>query len=304
MMTGDRMLLLGLGLVFLAVLMPVSVVALTSRDRRQVNRSLEGIAHTRFGATSLAPPELPFTDRVLKPLLHRCSRLGGRLTPSGAIEKMAKRLDLAGNPVNLDVERILAFKAVGLVLGVLAAALLAPDGIRLVAVPLAGALGLFVPDLLLTNRGQKRQLDMRKSLPDALDLLTISVEAGLGFDAALLQVARRTSGPLAGEFFRVLQEMQIGKSRAEAFRGMAERTTVAEFARFSSAIVQADTLGIPIANVLREQAAEMRLKRSQRAEEQAHKVPVKILFPMVLFLLPAIFVIIIGPGALTIAETF
>ena len=130
-----------------------------------------------------------------------------------------------------------------------------------------------------------------------MDLLTISVEAGLGFDAALSQVAKNTEGPLAGEFFRVLQEMQIGKTRAEAFRALAERTTVPELRAFVSSLVQADQFGIPIAKVLREQSKELRVKRRQVAEEKAQKVPVKIMVPLVLFIFPVIFIVILGPAA-------
>lgn len=302
-MRPDQVLLVGLALVFVAVLMPVAVVALTQRDRKQIARSLEGIRRAQYRGGVAAATDQSFQDRVLLPLLGQLSVLGRRLTPAGAAAKLARRLDLAGNPPGLDVERIMALKVVALSGCSTAALVLAPGASKLIAVPLAAAFGLYLPDLLLTNRGQKRQTDLQRTLPDALDLLTISVEAGLSFDAALSQVARKTSGPVAGEFFRVLQEMHIGKTRAAAFRGLAERTTVQELARFSSALVQADGLGIPLGGVLREQAAEMRLKRSQRAEEQAHKVPVKILFPMVVFLLPAIFVIIIGPGALTIMKT-
>ena len=164
--------------------------------------------------------------------------------------------------------------------------------------------GFFVPDLLVYNAGLKRQELIQKTLPDALDMLTVSVEAGLGFDAALSQVTKNTDGPLAGEFFRVLQEMQIGKSRAAAFRAMTDRTTVPDLRNFVSSLVQADTLGVPIAGVLREQAKEMRLKRRQRAEEKAQKIPIKILFPMIFFIFPAMFVVIIGPGAITIIRSF
>lgn len=167
-----------------------------------------------------------------------------------------------------------------------------------------GAAGFFLPDLLTWNAGLKRQEQIQNTLPDALDMLTVSVEAGLGFDAGLSQVSKNTPGPLSGEFFRVLQEMQIGRSRAAAFKSMNERTTVADLRNFVSAIVQADTLGIPIANVLREQAKEMRLKRRQRAEEKAQKIPIKILFPMIFFIFPALFVVIIGPGAITVIRSF
>lgn len=135
-------------------------------------------------------------------------------------------------------------------------------------------------------------------------MLTVCVEAGLGFDAALGQVARNTTGPLSGEFFRVLKEMQIGKDRATAFLDLRNRTTVAELDGFVSALVQADKQGIPVANVLREQAHEMRLKRQQRAEEAAAKVPVKILFPLVCCIFPVMFIVIIGPGAIQIVRSF
>ncbi|NUT97949.1 MAG: type II secretion system F family protein, partial [Saccharothrix sp.] len=163
--------------------------------------------------------------------------------------------------------------------------------------------GFFLPDVLLLNAGQKRQAKIRDALPDALDMLTVCVEAGLGFDAALAQVARNTRGPLAAEFARVLQETQLGTSRTQALRATAERTTVAELRTFVSALVQAGELGVPIGRVLREQAKGMRVRRRQRAEEQAQKVPVKILFPLVVCLFPAIFVVILGPGAISIMRS-
>jgi tight adherence protein C len=169
---------------------------------------------------------------------------------------------------------------------------------------IGAAAGFFLPDLLLYNLGLKRQEELRLGLADALDMLTVCVEAGQGFDSALLQVARSVDGPIAGEFARVLSEIQIGKSRGQAFSSLAERTTVPEARNFISALVQADRLGLPIANVLREQSHQMRLVRRQRAEEKAQKVPVKILFPMLLFIFPALFIVIIGPGAIRMIDTF
>ncbi len=145
---------------------------------------------------------------------------------------------------------------------------------------------------------------MRRELPDALDLLTISVEAGLAFDSALSQVARNTSGPLAEEFFRVLQEMQIGLGRADAMRALGDRTDLPELRGFITSMVQADSFGIPVAQVLRVQAREMRVKRSQRAEELAQKVPVKILFPLIFCILPSLFVVILGPAVIQIFTSF
>ena len=160
-----------------------------------------------------------------------------------------------------------------------------------------------MPNLLLYNASVKRQSRLQISLPDAMDMLTVCVEAGLGFDAALSKVAYNTTGPLADEFSRVLQEMQIGTSRTQALRAMADRTSVAELRGFVSALVQAGELGIPIANVLREQAKEMRLQRRQRAEEKAQQVPVKILVPLIGCLFPALFIVVIGPGAILIMHS-
>ena len=145
---------------------------------------------------------------------------------------------------------------------------------------------------------------MRRTLPDTLDTLTVSVEAGLGFDAALAQVTRYGRGPLAGEFARVLQEMQIGRSRVDALRALAQRTNVTELKSFCAIVVQATELGVPIANVMREQSREMRIRRRQHAEELAQKIPVKILFPLIFCLFPALFIVVLGPGMIRILDTF
>jgi tight adherence protein C len=230
--------------------------------------------------------------------------LAVRLSPSGIGTTLQRRLDLAGNPSRWTPDRILAAKGLGLfIFGGLGALYgVRTIGMLIVYGALAAAAGFFLPDVLLYNAGVKRQQKIQKALPDALDMLTVCVEAGLGFDAALAQVARNTNGPLAAEFSRVLQEIQIGKSRSRALRAMTERTTVPELRSFVSALVQAGELGITIADVLREQAKEMRLRRRQRAEEKAQKVPVKILFPLVFCLFPSMFIVILGPGALSIAQ--
>jgi tight adherence protein C len=231
--------------------------------------------------------------------------VGARLSTAGSRTSLERRLDVAGNPAGWTPDRMLAIKAVGLVvLGVVGALL----GLGHPALPfltgLAGAVaGFFLPDVLLNNAGQKRQQRLAVSLPEALDLLTICVEAGLGFDAALAHVARNLKGPLANEFARVLQEMQIGKSRAEAMRAMAERTSVPEVRAFVSALSQSAELGIPVASVLREQAREMRVRRRQRAETQAQKIPVKMTFPLIGCLLPALFVVILGAGIIDIVHS-
>jgi tight adherence protein C len=249
--------------------------------------------------------ELPALERLGLPLLISMKDVAYRLSPTGTAAKMARRLVLAGNPAGWTAERVMGGKGVGLLVGALAGGLFGGLSLRGLLFAGAGAaLLFFLPDLLLINMGMKRQDELRRGLADALDMLTVCVEAGQGFDAALMQVARSADGPIAGEFARVLSEIQIGKSRGEAFSSLAARTTVPEAKNFVSALVQADRLGLPIGNVLREQSSQMRLVRRQLAEEKAQKVPVKILFPMLLCIFPALFIVIIGPGVIRIIDTF
>ena len=231
--------------------------------------------------------------------------LGQRLSPSAAAAKLQRGLDIAGNPSRWNTDRLFAAKGLGLlVLGGLGALYgLHNHGLAVLAIGFGGIAGFYLPDLLLYNAGIKRQAVIQKDLPDAMDMLTICVEAGLGFDAAMARVARNTTGPVGAEFSRALREIQIGKSRSQALRSLADRTTVAELRAFVSALIQAGELGIPVADVLRQQSKEMRLRRRQRAEEKAQQVPVKILFPLVGCLFPALFVLVIGPGALSIMHS-
>ena len=231
--------------------------------------------------------------------------LAVRLSPSGIAATLQRRLDLAGNPGRWTPDRILAAKGLGLIALAMAGALygLHSPALLILCVPVGGACGFYLPDILLYNSGQKRQAKVQVALPDAMDMLTICVEAGLGFDAALAQVARNTDGPLAAEFARALQEMQIGKTRGQALRALADRTAVPEVRAFVSALVQASDLGIPVARVLREQAKEMRVRRRQRAEGRAQQVPVKITFPLILCIFPALLVVVLGPGVINIAHS-
>ena len=301
------MLITGALAVLLGVLLCGSALLAAPSSRGQVGRQVSAIAGLSLGqAGPVRSADDSFVDRVLDPGFRRLAHLARRLSPVGSVDKLTYQLDLAGNPPGWTHERVYGAKGVGLVVGGLLGALETVHHplLLLVVTPAAAGIGFLLPNVLLYNKGEKREQAIRRTLPDALDLLTISVEAGLGFDGALSQVARNTDGPLAGEFFRVLQEMQIGKSRAEAFRGLGARTRLPEVRGFVTAITQADGFGIPVGDVLREQAAEMRVKRRQRAEEKAQKVPVKILFPLVLFILPALFVVILGPGGIGIYHAF
>lgn len=292
------LLLIGLAALCAGLTLAMAAIAVGADDRQRVQRSLAAVAATRVGgARVLEAEEASFADRVVNPTFGVLARVARRLSPAGFADKLQRKLDFAGNPASFTVERVLSLKGCGLLMGAAFGFVVGGGPTTILFAAAGGAAGFFIPDLLVYNVGVKRQQLIGKSLPDSMDLLTISVEAGLGFDAALSQVAKNTEGPLAGEFFRVLQEMQIGKSRAESFRAMAERTNVPELRAFVSSLVQADQFGIPVANVLREQSKELRVKRRQKAEERAQKVPVKIMVPLVMFIFPVIFIVILGPVA-------
>jgi len=270
-----------------------------------VARSLTLIQGARTDQ-ALTGNDLPFADRLVRPFFASMHNLALRLSPAGATQRMSRLLDLAGNPPAWTTERIMSLKGAAL-LAAGAAGLAYGGGPTLKGIALGAvgaAVGFFLPDLLLYNKGVKRQEELRRGLADALDMLTVCVEAGQGFDSAMSQVARSVTGPVAGEFTRVLKEIQIGKSRGEAFAALGKRTKVPEIKTFVSALVQADRLGLPVGNVLRQQADQMRLIRRQRAEEKAQKVPVKILIPMLLCIFPSLFIVIIGPGAIRMIATF
>ncbi|MDU0312656.1 type II secretion system F family protein [Phycicoccus sp. M110.8] len=303
-MMTSMLLLVGLVAIVVGLVTLVLAVSAGASEVTGVARSLAIIERT-VDAKEVGKADLPAYERLLLPMLTAARGFAYRLSPDGTSEKMQRRLDLAGNPSSWTAERIMAGKGAGIVVGGALGFLFGGIGVKGLLFALIGAaLVFFLPDLLLYNQGIKRQDQLQRGLADALDMLTVCVEAGQGFDAALLQVARSVDGPIAGEFARVLSEVQIGKSRGEAFSSLAMRTTVPEAKNFVSALVQADRLGLPIANVLREQSSQMRLVRRQRAEEKAQKVPVKILFPMLLCIFPALFIVIIGPGAISMIETF
>ncbi|MGH9157341.1 MAG: type II secretion system F family protein [Acidimicrobiales bacterium] len=246
-------------------------------------------------------------DRAVRPAIERLASRARRFTPHGVIEGLEHRILLAGAPVAWTIERVLAGKVVlgaaGLVLGV--ARFLATPGLARFFMAAGGSvLGYLGPDLALHNRAGKRQKQIAMELPDTLDQITISVEAGLGFDAALSRTARTGKGPLAEELLRTLQDARAGMSRSQALRRLTARTDVGELHHFVLAVIQAESYGVPIAQVLRVQSAELRVKRRQKAEEKAMKIPVKVLFPLMVCILPCMFIVIIGPAGIRIARTF
>ncbi|HEY3528126.1 MAG TPA: type II secretion system F family protein [Nocardioides sp.] len=306
------LLVLGAALVILALVLVSASLGTTAGGQAMtgVDRSVALVQ-----ALTNSPKELtkeydePFADRVMKPLQEKASKLARRLSGGDAPERIRKRLDVAGNPPGWTVERVQAGKTIGaialfLVAGLLSTAMGMSFTIKILFVVCATLVGWFAPNLYLYQKVYERSLIMQRDLPDAIDLMTISVESGLAFDAAVQQVARNTEGPLADEFSRVLREMQIGQGRAAALRALAERTEVEDVKSFVTSMVQADSFGIPIANVLRIQSSEMRTKRRQRAEEKAQKVPVKMTVPLIFCILPSLFIVVLGPAAIHIMDSF
>ena len=304
------MIIVAFSLIFVALLLVFGAVGGFFKEQAGVNRSIAVLE-----ALTAAPDEMKgeldasFTDRVLFPLLARTQRLGRRLTPEDASERIREKLELAGNPHGWTVERVMAGKVVGfgaalvvsLVLSLLMGVGFLPT---LGIVVLASLAGYNAPNMYLYQQTYDRAEKLQRALPDAIDLLTISVESGLGFDAACAQVARNTEGPLADEFARMLQEMQIGRGRSEALRSLGERTNLPDLRSFVSAMVQADAFGIPVGQVLRVQSSEIRVKRRQWAEEAAQKVPVKILVPLIFCILPCLFIAVLGPAGIQIMDNF
>ncbi|MBT1001581.1 type II secretion system F family protein [Paenarthrobacter sp. DKR-5] len=232
--------------------------------------------------------------------------LGRRLTPASFVARLDRLLALAGRPAGWPMKRLLAAKFVLAVTGAAVGLLFLlgdPGMARLLLALGLMLLAYFVPDLLLYSRGIERQEAITLALPDTLDQMTIAVEAGLGFEAAMARAGQNGKGPLAQELVHTLQDMQVGKSRREAYQDLAARTTAVDLRRFVRSIIQADMYGISVAGVLRTQAAEMRMKRRQRAEEQAMKIPVKVLFPLMVCIMPVLFIVILGPAIINIVQT-
>lgn len=235
-------------------------------------------------------------------------RLAGharRLTPAGFVDSLERRLLLAGMSGRWSIEQLLAGKLVLGGAGVLCGLTRLGSGVSAGAVAAAVGLpvvGYLVPDILLAGRARERQKVIRRELPDVLDQITVSVEAGLGFDAALARAGRTGKGPLADELSRTMQDVMIGSTRLAALTNLAQRTDVPDLRHFVAAVKQSDQYGVPIAQVLRVQSKELREKRRIRAEEHALKIPVKMVFPLILCILPAMFVVVLGPTALRISD--
>jgi len=292
---------------FAVVLLGIALEAGGSEKKRALRLLESQVNASSDSSINLREQELSknFGQRVLVPVVGTAGRVARRVTPLDTRDRLAKKLLLAGSPAGWDAERVLAFKVIGAVCGVfggfvLSTMLQPAPLVSIVAISLLAFVGFVLPDSLVNRKVQDRQKEILKTLSDTLDLLTISVEAGLSLNAAIAQVVQNVPGVLSAEFARMLQEIQLGVPRSEAFRHLADRTDVEELNGFALAMIQADVFGVSIASVLRTQAQQLRIKRRQAAEAKAQQTPVKIVFPLILCILPALFVVIIGPGAIQI----
>ncbi|RCK69533.1 type II secretion system F family protein [Desertihabitans brevis] len=276
-----------------------AVLASPDRRRRVVLANLQRGSRRAVFADPAAPAPRQAPSGLVQ--------LARRLTPAAAVARLDRLLSQAGHPPAWPLGRVVAAKIVlPVVLGSLGLLYVTaqPTALSMGLALLVTVVAYFVPDLLLQSRAQERNQQITLELADTLDQMTIAVEAGLGFEAAMARAGRNGKGPLAEELVRTLQDVQMGRSRREAYEALAARTDTPDLRRFIRAVLQADAYGIAISDVLRTQAAQMRLKRRQRAEEQAMRIPVKVLFPLMLCILPVLFIVLLGPAAMDIMAAF
>ncbi len=282
------------------------VVTQPGRERDRAVRRAANYGRHRVQATGLE--RLRFSERVLVPATGSLARLALKLNPRANLDAIAMRLMAAGMGRSLTPTAFLAMKGGGAMIGgvfgfILGTAAVGPLGGFAFAFGL-GFGGFVIPGFVVGMRGRKRREELRAQLPDALDLLAVSVEAGLGFDGAVAKLTEHMDGALAEEFSLTLGEMRIGESRHDALKKLAERASAPEVASFCRAIIQADQLGISLGRLLRVQATDARLKRQAAAEEKAMKSPIKMLFPTVIFIFPSMFIVILGPAMLNLMKLF
>lgn len=296
----------GLFAVFLVV---ISLLLLRRAEADPLAARIDEYA-AREEAASIEEIELsmPITDRIIVPVLRKLGEIVTRLTPQSMLENTAHRLELAGSPGNISAAEfwvIRGFTTIGL--GLLFFFFLGRfgqgAGQRVLFSLIVAALGFYLPSLYLSSAIRRRQDAIIKKFPDALDLMSICVDAGLPFDGAMARVHEKWDDPLAEEFGRVIYEVQLGKSRRQALRDMANRMDVNDVSSFIAAVLQAEHLGVSIGKVLRIQSEQMRLRRRQRAEEKAHQAPVKMLFPLVFLIFPSMFIVLLGPAAFQVLRT-
>jgi tight adherence protein C len=299
----------GFGLLLLVAMIGFIVVyVINSQKSSAIDERLEKFTEATM---SLEEMELqrPFHERVIIPVMQAALAMLGKFSPEKTAEKARHNLQMAGNPGNITPAMFAGLRlslAIGLfvLFGIVTLTSMENRMQALMYTALGAGIGYILPGIWLGQQIKKRKKSILKALPDALDLLTISVEAGLGFDVALQRVTEKWDDELSREFKRVISDMRLGRSRREGLRDMAERTDVEDVQTFVAAIIQADQLGVSMSKILRLQSDQMRVKRRQRAEEEAQKAPVKMLFPMVFLIFPALFVVILGPAVPRIVDAF
>lgn len=276
----------------------------------EIRRRLSQIKSCNFSYTAQRAAELqtPFWDRIIRPALKWFSNIARKYTPIKKRGIIEKKLVLAGDVWGLNVNEFISlYYAFSIIIGaaicVVSFFIEAAVFVQFLCLIWGMLLGRVFIDLVLKAKIKRRQSEIIRELPDVLDLLTVSVEAGLGFDAAIQKVIQKIKGPISDEFYRTLQEIKMGKHRREALKDLASRTGVEDLNNFISAIIQADQLGVSIGNVLRTQSKQMRLVRKQRIEEKAMKAPIKMLLPMVFFIFPTIFLVLLGPAVIQMTES-
>lgn len=290
-----------------AVAMGMVTAMAAGRERAEVRRSLRALDGYQVSGVRDREMLAPFGERVLAPATDAFTQLVRRFTPDGYRERLGRKVMLAGSPVGYEVDRLIIEKALAAIFGVLWIPVVykltnLSGMLALAAVATLWVVGFYAPDIIVRHKVDERRKEISRRLPDMLDLLVISVEAGLGFDQALDRTAASVPGPLSDEFRRMLQETRLGASRADALRALEARTDVPELRSFIMALLQADNFGVSIGRLLRNQADEMRIRRRLSAQEQAQKTPVKMLFPLVICIFPAVFVIVLGPALISVLD--
>lgn len=278
-------------------------------ERRRVNRTLRAVATVELAPEQLRERALaaPAAQRLVRPFVEHLLGAARRFTPVHQLDRFTRKLELAGHPEGWDAPRLAALRFFGRLIGplVVAGLLLAAGTAVPRIIVLAGLVALLFqlgPDVLLDRRIAERQDEVRTTIADAIDLLVITVEAGLGFDVALDRISRQVPGALGEELHRTVQEINLGRSRSDALRGLADRTGVIHVRMLVGSIVQAEQFGLTVSDVLRQQAGELRERRRQDAEEHAQKIPIKVLTPLIFFILPALFIVLLGPGAMQLRD--
>jgi tight adherence protein C len=298
--------LLGIGiLVAIGFAVVLIVIGIGARDPKESLQARLAEYSAREQAASLEEIELslPFSERIIAPMVRGVAEFVRRFTPERTLESTRHKLDLAGNPQNWSAAEFFGVRALAMVVlaGLIFVVLTvtrAEVGLTVLMTLIFAGLGFFLPALWLGSKIRSRQSNIVKSLPDALDLLTVCVDAGLGFDQAIKKVAEKWENELGRAFTRLLQEIQLGRLRRDAMRDMANRMEVTDVTSFVAAIIQAETLGVSIAKILRIQADQMRMRRRQRAEEKAHQASIKMVIPMVFLIFPSLWVVLLGPAVL------